>query len=68
LQDFDYDGYSLNQELSHDDNWIFCRGWLVGFCVFVPQFWLLHPAEDIIISRLAVNVLEEVLAVLSFLT
>lgn len=26
LQDFDYDGYSLNQELSHDDNWIFCRG------------------------------------------
>ena len=26
LQDFDYDGYRLNQELSHDDNWVFCRG------------------------------------------
>ena len=25
LQDFDYDGYRLNQELSHDDNWVFCR-------------------------------------------
>ena len=26
LQDFDYDGYRLNQGLSHDDNWVFCRG------------------------------------------
>ena len=25
LQDFDYDGYSLNQELSYDDKWVFCR-------------------------------------------
>ena len=26
LKDFDYDGYRLNQELSHDDTWVFCRG------------------------------------------
>ncbi len=26
LQNFDYDGYSLNHELSHADNWVFCRG------------------------------------------
>ena len=26
FQGFDYDGYRLNQELSHDDNWVFCRG------------------------------------------
>ena len=26
LQDFDYEGYSFNQELSQDDNWVFCRG------------------------------------------
>ena len=26
LQNFDYDGYSLNHELSHSDNWVFCRG------------------------------------------
>jgi len=25
LQNFDYDGYSLNHELTHSDTWVFCR-------------------------------------------
>jgi len=25
LQNFDYDGYSLNSDLSHGDTWVFCR-------------------------------------------
>ncbi len=25
LQNFDYDGYSLNHELSHSDTWVYCR-------------------------------------------
>ena len=26
LREFDYDGYTLNDELSHGDNWVFTRG------------------------------------------
>ena len=26
LRDFDYNGYSYNDELSKSDNWVFCRG------------------------------------------
>ena len=26
LQNFDYDGYTFNSELSQEDNWVFSRG------------------------------------------
>ena len=35
LQNFDYDGYSLNHELTHSDTWVFCRDWFEGLSAYI---------------------------------